>query len=493
MKKKILAPVLSLMTAVLLLAGCSQSTVTPSASTSGSTATSGTSSKSAGEFAFGLTGTFKIMVAGEQAADSIDPVTGGKIVGWNTMAAEFETQNPGCNLEFVEVPWADYIAKLQTAAQSGEFDVLHLAAGQNAACGDKGYVLALNDYITKDKSFDGKALYGNALWTSSAILTDGKYFGLPKLGYTFTHLFNKKIFDDFGVKYLTNDSTWDDILAAAKACTGVNPRTKVKTYGIFARGTSVTAFYELVQSRAQNTDFYAKWDVTNGFTGDISKIQFTIKDNAAILSGLDYFKEMNKYATPGWVSSQGSDNFFNGDKADVAIWLDTDGGGVPKSLFDAKKYDILANYVFIQVPAYKDAAKNGAISRSSGNFHTWGIPASAKKPDASWQIVKFLSSKNVSKLAYDQKWLTPVFPDAISWINEKDPYSIPCIKGLADTYNYPFITKTSAYAAFNSRMIDLYSNYVTGVYTREACVEKLAKIQTDMEAWRDNAVKNKTR
>jgi ABC-type glycerol-3-phosphate transport system substrate-binding protein len=101
---------------------------------------------------------------------------------------------------------------------------MHLAAGQNANCGDKGYVISLNDFIKKD-NFDGKAIYGDALWTSSAIYTDGQYYGLPKLGYTFTHLYNKQIFDDFKVPYLTDKSSWDDILAAAKACTGVNPRT----------------------------------------------------------------------------------------------------------------------------------------------------------------------------------------------------------------------------------------------------------------------------
>ena len=206
MKKSALALVLCLMLVLTVFAGCTPSEPTPGGNDnppSGNDSQGGDSQGGTqageGEFAAGLTGTYKIMVAGEQAEDTIDPVTGGTIKGWKTIASEFVNQNPGVELQFVEVPWTDYIAKLQTAAQSGEFDVLHLAAGQNASSGNNGYLLSLNDYIEKDEKFDGEALYGKELWNSSNIYTDGNYYGLPKLGYTFMHLYNKQILDDFGV------------------------------------------------------------------------------------------------------------------------------------------------------------------------------------------------------------------------------------------------------------------------------------------------------
>lgn len=78
-------------------------------------------------------------------------------------------------------------------------------------------IQAPTDYIAKDSSVDMSRFYEGVknLYTRS----DGKIFALPKDHDTIALLYNKAIFDKYGVDYPTDDWTWEDMYEAAKKIT----------------------------------------------------------------------------------------------------------------------------------------------------------------------------------------------------------------------------------------------------------------------------------
>jgi multiple sugar transport system substrate-binding protein len=78
-------------------------------------------------------------------------------------------------------------------------------------------LLKLNDYIDADDSINMDNYYEGIrdLYTRS----DGNIYALPKDHDTIALLYNKAIFDQYGVDTPTDDWSWDDVYEAAKKIT----------------------------------------------------------------------------------------------------------------------------------------------------------------------------------------------------------------------------------------------------------------------------------
>jgi multiple sugar transport system substrate-binding protein len=226
-----------------------------------------------------LSGKFNVLVIGEFAKDSIDPVTGTKITGWDSLVKPFEEQHEGLEIDFVEVPWTDVVQKLETSAQSGTIDVMHLPANINNRLGAKGLLEPLDKYIEEDESFNPEELYGNNLWNENAMVQlNGVHYGIPKSAYTFVILINTKLFDDWGVPYITDDSTYEEIVEAASKMTGKNPVTGKHNYGLFTpRGTELLRM--LLTYYSKTPAYRTFWTPDDPYTADIADINFVYTSN----------------------------------------------------------------------------------------------------------------------------------------------------------------------------------------------------------------------
>ena len=124
----------------------------------------------------------------------------------------------GVSAKIEVVDWDNYWTLLEAGASGGTMpDVFWMHSNTAQMYMENDILLDLDPYIEKDETMDlGKYYQGIVdLYTR----TDGKHFAIPKDHDTIALLYNKAIFDQYGVDYPTDEWTWDDMYEAAKKIT----------------------------------------------------------------------------------------------------------------------------------------------------------------------------------------------------------------------------------------------------------------------------------
>lgn len=132
---------------------------------------------------------------------------------WGDIKKAYEDSHPGVTIEMVDLGSTDYMTVLATelSGEGTDFDVVTIKDVPGyATLVQKGSIIALDDYISKDKVDLSK--YAGA---TDQVLVDGKLYELPFRNDFWVLYYNKDLFDKKGVAYPTNDMTWEeyDLLA----------------------------------------------------------------------------------------------------------------------------------------------------------------------------------------------------------------------------------------------------------------------------------------
>ncbi|MCC7450240.1 MAG: extracellular solute-binding protein, partial [Anaerolineae bacterium] len=126
----------------------------------------------------------------------------------------FQEKNPDIKVNVEMVPFAEYDQKSQTVMTAKEGpDVLEVNSVTIGLFVQRGLLMPIDDLL-KSSSIKADQFYKGA-WASTNI--KGKIWGLPLDTGTRLVLWNKKLFQDAGVKPFGETVTWDELLAAAKA------------------------------------------------------------------------------------------------------------------------------------------------------------------------------------------------------------------------------------------------------------------------------------
>uniref|UniRef100_A0A8R1ELB2 Uncharacterized protein n=1 Tax=Caenorhabditis japonica TaxID=281687 RepID=A0A8R1ELB2_CAEJA len=175
-----------------------------------------------------MQGTVRVALAGWQLENGIDALTGNPTIGLNEyLDKTFKKMYPNIKLEVYQIPWENVKAKQTAMLLSGDADVLYTGGAFASQWYQEGLLRDLDDLIEKDTSFDPniylEGIMNNSYSTKSP---DGsKQFGIPvALGRRMT-IYDKKLFEDWGVDTLTAQPGPEEILDKAKKMTGKNPKT----------------------------------------------------------------------------------------------------------------------------------------------------------------------------------------------------------------------------------------------------------------------------
>ena len=181
----------------------------------------------------------------EEAPKDPDPVTirfwqaGGDTVGASTVMRmlldEFEDQYPWITVEYQAIPWSnDPHVQFQTGIAGGDIaDVLVVGSPLDFQLTNEGALLALDDLLSDEVKADiSEVLMNECIYsgTENEAMT-GKIMSLPLYTGTRAIMYNKEIFDYFGVAYPTEQMTHAELLEMAKKLTGDMNGTKVYGYG----------------------------------------------------------------------------------------------------------------------------------------------------------------------------------------------------------------------------------------------------------------------
>jgi multiple sugar transport system substrate-binding protein len=406
----------------------------------------------------------KVQMIGDFAMDDkTDPVTGETAKGMKVVKEEFEKQHPGATVDFVLMPWEGYTEKTQAMITSGEADVYQMPGVADFA--PQGVLEPLQPWIEKDKEFSLDIFIDNQVDGWKALGPDSKeldIYGLPFLGDTRFIAYDKKLFDDWGVEYPSENPTMEEIAEKAKQMTGKNPKTGKQNYGIWFRGDWSSAFTLVDLAEGQN----GTWGT--GFAWDEVKFSF---ESPEMLNGLNWLLEMQKYAPKGIVSNQGNEKWLSKDN-NIAIMLNQGPGDTVKPAYAQG----LGDRIGIVNEFKNDEGRGGLFAGSPIT-----IAKSSENKELAWEWVKFATSDFVQKYVFEEYGAIPAVKSATEWDSVKEmPLMLPVFKAMETpmTPRYPW-------GSSQPRFI-LTSEIEAALTGNRSAEDALKKAQKESTEWVEN-------
>jgi putative chitobiose transport system substrate-binding protein len=113
---------------------------------------------------------------------------------FNQLIAQFETENPGVTVRWVDVPWGDMQSRILTAVSAGTApDVVNLNPDFAAQLAGRNAWLELDDRISEGD----RQTYLPNIWQANTL--DGKTFGLPWYLTTNVTIYNQDLLEQAGI------------------------------------------------------------------------------------------------------------------------------------------------------------------------------------------------------------------------------------------------------------------------------------------------------
>ena len=215
MKKKVLSILLTAAMAATLLAGCGGTEEAANAGTeAASDAQTATTQEAASEQG---TETAPAEAAGEAVTLKWAIWDQETTAYWSDLKEAYEASHPNVTIEMVDLGSTDYMTVLATelSGTGTDFDLVTIKDVPGyATLVQKGSILALDDYIAAD-GIDLTQFAG----TTDQVTVDGSLYELPFRNDFWVLFYNKDLFDAAGVDYPTNDMTFEEYDALARAVT----------------------------------------------------------------------------------------------------------------------------------------------------------------------------------------------------------------------------------------------------------------------------------
>lgn len=418
-----------------------------------------------------IKGTVRVALAGWQLEDGVDPITGAKNKGMKTfLEEEFYPRYPNIKVELYQIPWENAQAKQTAMLKSGDVDVLYTGGAFASQWYQQGLLRGLDDLIENDSSFN-KDIYLKGIWENSystKSFDKTVHFGIPAVLGRRVTIYDKKIFDDFGVEYLSEKPTPQEILEKAKQMTGKNPKTGKKTYGLWFDGKSLNASTFVALTHA----FGATGG--EGTLDDLKNIKWNL-NSPEMVKVFEWLKEAAQYAPPGFLNSQGAEN-FGLDGNNIAIQLDGNGASTMGEVEASGDKSLLDRYVSVL-----NLGPNGEGWVAVDPFV---MAKEAKNVEASWEVLKFLTGYEAQKFNYENYKFTPTLANA-DFVSEDDQYMKTAMK-IAEVSKSTLMDEANPF--FGSEMVPAINGFISKAHNGKApdIQTFLDQLQARAEKWSAN-------
>ncbi len=354
MKRKLLAATLTA-AMVLSLAACGGS----SSSSSSGTAASGSGASGSGEL-------------------QVNIWDNNQLAGLQQIADEW-TEESGVKVKINVVDWDNYWTLLEAGASGGQMpDVFWMHSNTAQMYMENDLLLNLDDYIAKDDAIDLANYYEGVVDLYNRD-DNGSQYALPKDHDTIALLYNKAIFDKYGVEYPTDDWTWEDVRDAAAKITEAGKADGVYGYAINTSNNQ-DGWYNIIYD-------YGGQVITDDHKGT------TIGSDEA-KAGMEMLRQILEVSAPQTVVAEtGTDSLFNSGLAAMI----TQGSWMINTFYKAEHHD---DYAWAMLP-YADVNGNGQCDKgerySAYNGLGWAAAANTANPDAAYSLISYFCSEKAQK------------------------------------------------------------------------------------------------
>ena len=354
MKRKLLAATLTA-AMVLSLAACGGS----SSSSSSGTAASGSGASGSGEL-------------------QVNIWDNNQLAGLQQIADEW-TEESGVKVKINVVDWDNYWTLLEAGASGGQMpDVFWMHSNTAQMYMENDLLLNLDDYIAKDDAIDLANYYEGVVELYNRD-DNGSQYALPKDHDTIALLYNKAIFDKYGVEYPTDDWTWEDVRDAAAKITEAGKADGVYGYAINTSNNQ-DGWYNIIYD-------YGGQVITDDHKGT------TIGSDEA-KAGMEMLRQILEVSAPQTVVAEtGTDSLFNSGLTAMI----TQGSWMINTFYKAEHHD---DYAWAMLP-YADVNGNGQCDKgerySAYNGLGWAAAANTANPDAAYSLISYFCSEKAQK------------------------------------------------------------------------------------------------
>jgi multiple sugar transport system substrate-binding protein len=354
MKRKLLAATLTT-AMVLSLAACGGG----SSSSSSGTAASGSGSSGSGEL-------------------QVNIWDNNQLAGLQQIADEW-TEESGVKVKINVVDWDNYWTLLEAGASGGQMpDVFWMHSNTAQMYMENDLLLNLDDYIAKDDAIDLANYYEGVVELYNRD-DNGSQYALPKDHDTIALLYNKAIFDKYGVEYPTDDWTWEDVRDAATKISEAGKADGIYGYAINTSNNQ-DGWYNIIYD-------YGGQVITEDHKGT------TIGSDEA-KAGMEMLRQILEVAAPQTVVAEtGTDSLFNSGLTAMI----TQGSWMINTFYKAEHHD---DYAWAMLP-YADVNGNGQCDKgerySAYNGLGWAAAANTANPDAAYSLISYFCSEKAQK------------------------------------------------------------------------------------------------
>lgn len=360
--------------------------------------------------------TLKVQLIGDfKQEDSTDPVSGETRKGMKYLEEEFEKQNQNIDLQFIIMGWDDYQKKTQSMMLAGEADV-YQAPGIGALA-EQDLLEPLQPFIDKD-NFDLSVYIDGQVdgWRVVGVDdSETQIYGLPMIADTRFIVYDKQLFDEWGVPYLSSEPTIEEIIDAAKKMTGVNPVSGTQNYGITFAGKDAG-------DTVMNINEY--YGGTWGTGNKASELVMNFDTNTMI-QAMNTLLEMINYAPTGVIANQGGELFGKADN-NIAINLRCN----PAVITNINTLGLSDRYAVARLFINKEKGMGGMFAGSPVV-----MASNSKVKDAAWQYIKFTASDFFAQYFHENQKNEglPVIKSALNFEGIKNDKNMSAIM---DTLKY---------------------------------------------------------
>ena len=294
--------------------------------------------------------------------------------------ADAWTEESGVNVTINVIDWDNYWTLLEAGASGGEMpDVFWMHSNVAQMYMENDLLLALDDYVAADDKID-MANYYEGITELFTRKDNEKLYALPKDHDTIALLYNKAIFDKYGVDYPSDDWSWDDVLAAAKAITEAGEADGVYGYAVNTSNNQ-DGWYNLVYGYGGN--IVGEDHKTTELGSDASK------------AGMEMMRQILEYSVPQTIIAEtGTDSLFQSN----TVGMITQGSWMINSFYKAES---AADYAWAEIP-YADANGNGACDEgervSCYNGLGWAANANVADPQACYDLISWFCQEPQQKM-----------------------------------------------------------------------------------------------
>ncbi len=299
-----------------------------------------------------------------------------QLAGLQQIADEWSEES-GVKVNINVIDWNNYWTLLEAGASGGEMpDVFWMHSNTAQMYMENDLLLNLDDYIAGDDAIQ-KENYYEGVWDLYS--SDGHQYALPKDHDTIALLYNKAIFDKYGVDYPTDDWTWDDVVAAATKITEAGKDDGVYGYAINTSNNQ-DGWYNIVYD-------YGAQVITDDHKGT------TIGSDEG-KAAMEKMRQILEVAVPQTtVAETGTDAMFNSG----LVGMITQGSWMINTFYTNENHE---DYAWALLP-YADVNENGQCDDgerwSAYNGLGWAASAAVADPDAAYSLISYFCQEKAQK------------------------------------------------------------------------------------------------